>query len=180
MFRFKVDFVEGNDECKSVIIHAASLADAALQVEKLGKGKVYETVVCDKEEFIRLTRWNTQDCIRFFLNKDERLIFQNEFRERPLRAWIQEQWGYSEEWCNNCVRGYMTDGRVVVFQGEHYGAYSGMDDGLMSALYRRYLDYLGYEAKAPVFYNGLYRGLPGEEWKPILRYDDEEEEWCIV
>ena len=39
MFRFKVDFVEGNGECKSVIIRAASARDAALQVEKLGRVK---------------------------------------------------------------------------------------------------------------------------------------------
>ncbi len=180
MFKFKVDFVKEDGSCDSVTISAMSLTDAASQVEKLGKGKVYETVVCDKEDFIRSTRWNTQDYIRFFLDKHDYPRFQDEFRERPLRAWMQETQGYSAEWCNKCVRGYMADGRIVFFRGEHYGAYSGVNDSLMSTLYRRYLDYLGYEAKAPVFYNGLYRGLPGEEWKPILRYDDEEEEWCIV
>lgn len=109
--------------------------------------------------------WNLAERTRFFVDENGDIQLLSDDVETSVVEYLQGALNISEQAAYNMPRGYLARGRIVFFHGRHYGAWPSLNGTIREAACRLYKDnYVG----EPVIYNGVYKGIAGEEWPPIL------------
>lgn len=120
--------------------------------------------------------WNAQGHTRFFFH-EEKLILCPPGVNTSLRVWMCAKMGFTQEQADASIRGYISPGKIVFFEGVHYRPSKTISNQMLTAAYTAYVArYTG----APTIYNGVYEGTPGEEWECILRWDSTRHIWVIA
>lgn len=121
--------------------------------------------------------WNMEGRTRFFVKDKGGIQLLPADVNITVVEYMQTKLGIGEQVAYNMTRGYFTQGRIVFFHGSHYGAWSGCDGAMRWSATKLYRQHYNDE---PVTYNGLYKGIPGEEWPPILYWDTQFGVWAIA
>lgn len=124
--------------------------------------------------------WNLEGRVRFFVNPRDGIELVPQSYTDTVIQYISDKYTVTIETAESMARGYFSSGRIVFFCGPHFGAWPGLDRTKRTQV--RGL-YKGRYSEEPIIYNGVYKGVVGEEWPPIAYWDSQHgwqiaDGWC--